>query len=143
MKSISESIILWLTGYSGITSAEKVDTDQVGEEAVSLGLLKAPGRNETIFVDGSKEVTAYYLFRARRAAQQDNMRIDNQEWLEALESWVWGCNFTRTFPQLSGGRQCQSVRVSQSSYVLEAGETEITYQIGLEINYSEPKTLSE
>jgi len=143
MTTVSESIITWLCGYSGIASADTVSTDQVGEEAVSMGLLKAPGRNETVFVDGSRDVSDFYLFRAKRAAQQNDMRVDNQAWLEGLEAWVRECNFTGTLPQLSGGRLCYALRVSESSYQIEASETEITYQIGLEITYFEPKTLSE
>lgn len=142
MTSVAESLVTWLLGYSGITSAERVDTDQVGDEAVSMGVLKAPGRTVTTFVDGSKEVTAYFLFRAKRAGQEDEMRVDNQEWLEGLETWVRERSRTRNLPSLSGGRECYAVAVSESAYLLEATDADVTYQIGLEVSYSEPKTLT-
>lgn len=142
MSTISEAIIAWLAGYSGITSTEQVDTDQVGDESVSLGLLKAPGMTETPFVDGSRDVVSYYIFRTRRAAQQDDMRVDNQEWLEGLEQWVRAQNVARSLPALSGGRECFTVRVDEASYLLEATAAEIVYQLGIEISYFEPKTLT-
>lgn len=139
MTSVAESLVTWLLTYSGISA---VTTDQVGEEATSLGVIKAPGRNVQEFVNGSKEVTAYFLFRARKSAQMDDMRVDNQEWLEAFETWVRQQSLARTVPTLTGGRICQSVGVSESAYLLESTEADIIYQIGLEIVYYEPKTLT-
>lgn len=139
MTSVAESLVTWLLTYSGISA---VTTDQVGEEATSLGVIKAPGRNVQEFVNGSKEVTAYFLFRARKSAQMDDMRVDNQEWLEAFETWVRQQSLARTVPTLTGGRVCQSVSVSESAYLLESTESDIIYQIGLEIVYYEPKTLT-
>ena len=143
MTSVAESLVTWLLGYSGILTAERVDTDQVGDEAVSMGVLKAPGRNVTTFVDGSKDVTAYFLFRAKRAGQEDEMRVDNQAWLEGLETWVREQSLARSLPSLSGGRACYAVAVSESAYLLEATDAEIVYQIGLEVSYSEPKILTQ
>ena len=142
MTSVAESLVTWLLGYGGILAAERVDTDQVGEEATSMGVLKAPQRNVETFVDGSKDVTAYFLFRARRAAQEDETRVSNQEWLEAFETWVRERSFQRNLPSLSGGRSCYSVAVSESAYVLTAEDAEIVYQIGLEVTYHEPKILT-
>lgn len=139
MTSVAESLVTWLTTYSGISA---VTTDQVGEEATSLGVIKSPGRNVQHYVDGSKDVTGYFLFRARRSAQMDDMRVDNQEWLEALETWVREQSFARSLPSLGNGRICQSVGVSESAYLLEAAESDIVYQIGLEIVYFEPKALT-
>jgi len=132
-----------LSGYSGITSAEQVETDQVGAEAVSMGLLKAPGRNVLHFTNGSKEVTAAYLFRAKRAAQQDNMRVDNQTWLEDFETWIREQDFAQSWPLLSGGRECQSIGVSESAYLLEATDAEIIYQVGITITFYEPAVLTQ
>ena len=142
MTSVAESLVTWLLGYTGISSVERVDTDQVGDEATSMGVLKAPGRNVTTFVDGSKDVTAYFLFRARRASQEDATRVSNQEWLEAFETWVRERSFQRNLPSLSGGRACHAVAVSESAYALTAEEAEIVYQIGLEVTYFEPKILT-
>lgn len=139
MTSVAESLVTWLLTYSGISA---VTTDQVGEEATSLGVIKAPGRNVQNYVDGSKDVTAYFLFRARKSAQMDDMRVDNQEWLEAFETWVRQQSLARTVPTLTGGRVCQSVSVSESAYLLESTDADIIYQIGLEIVYYEPKTLT-
>ena len=141
MTSVAESLVTWLLTYSGIASA--VETDQVGDEAVSQGVLKAPTRRVQSFVDGSKDVTAYFLFRAKRSAQEDEMRVDNQAWLEGLETWVREQSFARNLPSLSGGRSCYAVNISESAYLLEATDAEIVYQIGLEISYGEPKVLTE
>ena len=139
MTSVAESLVTWLLTYSGISA---VTTDQVGEEATSMGVIKSPGRNVEYFVNGDKEVTAYFLFRARKSAQMDDMRVDNQEWLEAFETWVRQQSLARTVPTLTGGRICQSVGVSESAYLLESTDADIIYQIGLEIVYYEPKTLT-
>ena len=71
------------------------------------------------------------------------MRVDNQTWLEGLETWVREQSFARNLPSLSGGRSCYAVNISESAYLLEATDAEIVYQIGLEISYGEPKVLTE
>jgi len=139
MTSVAESLVTWLLTYSGISA---VTTDQVGEEATSMGVIKSPGRNVEYFVNGDKEVTAYFLFRARKSAQMDDMRVNNQEWLEAFETWVREQSFTRSLPTLTNGRTCQAVSVSESAYLLQADESDIIYQIGLEVVYYEPKALT-
>ena len=142
MTAVADSLISWLCGYPGISANDQVDTDQLGADAASMGLLRAPGRTEVVFIDGSRDVTAYYLFRVRRSAQQNDMRVSNQAWLEEFETWVREQPYSQNLPTLSGGRKCYAVSVSESAYLLDASETDVVYQIGLEITFFEPKILT-
>lgn len=139
MSTVSEAVISWLGGYPGIGNLETVNTDQVDPEATSLGLLKAPGTRYQSFVDGSRDVISYYIFRARRPSQENDFRVESQEFLEDLERWVWQQNMLRNLPVLSTGA-CYAVQIDQASYLLEVTDTgDSVYQLGIEVSYSEPK----
>ena len=71
------------------------------------------------------------------------MRVDNQEFLDGLEQWVRAQNLSRNLPSLTNGRACHSINVDEASYLLEVTATgESIYQLGIELSYSEPKTLT-
>lgn len=163
--TITESITAWLHGYAGgIEAGDLISTDQLaaapseGKVANPLGLqageagrgrsnrrfgsrafgvFKAPGDTVREFVDGSRDVTAHFLFLARQPSQTDGMRVGNQAWLEDFERWVRAENMARNLPQLDESRSCYAVNIAGSFAMETQTESESVYQITLAISYFE------
>lgn len=135
--SISQSIITWLCGFDGIDVDEGIDTDLLAANAAACGLYKTPQTNIVSYIDGSRDITAYYSFCARQRAAQDAKRRSNQEWMEALEGWVRRQQLSRNLPALDGNRACQTIFVANSFALQDAEKDEAVYQLTLAVNYTE------
>lgn len=146
--TITESITAWLKGWEGgIEVEDLISTDQLAaapDEA--YGVFKAPGDTATEFVDGSRDVTAHFLFLARQPSQTDGMRVGNQAWLEDFERWVRAQNMARQLPVLDDeednsepfvSRSCYAVSIAGSFSMETQTESESVYQITLAISYFE------
>lgn len=133
-----ESLINWLYGFGGIESEDLIETDQLSGEAGSYGLYKQPNTIETLFIDGTRDVTEYYYLLARRASKGESARASNLAWMERLENWVRAQNMARRLPELDGKRVYNSVKVSVSAYMSDAEDKGTAeYQMSLNINYTE------
>lgn len=136
--TVSENIIRWLYGFGDIEAGDRIETDQLDGEAGSYGLYKQPTKDVVPFVDGSRDVTEYYYLLARQSSKAEASRVDNQVWMESLESWVRQKSRSGDLPQLDGGRSCHAVGVSVSAYMSGAAESGTSeYQITISINYTE------
>lgn len=136
--TISESIIEWLRGYSGgIEATDKITVDQLAAQDETYGVFKAPGDTVTEYIGGARDVTAYYLFVCRQPSQTNDMRISNQDWMEALEEWIRAQNIARNLPQLEGKRSCWGVSIANSYTMQEQDDDGTVYQFSIAINYSE------
>lgn len=140
--TISESMVEWLRGYEGgFELTDEISTDRLEEaEPEAFGVFKAPGGGYTEFVDGSRDVAAYYLFLARQPSQTEGLRLDAHEWLEGLERWIRAKNMRRELPDLGECRTCFNVRVTNSYAPENQTDAGITYQLGMEIDYFEGVT---
>lgn len=134
-KTVSQAIIKWLHGFESISIDEDIDTNQLQAMANAYGLYKTPQTVVIPYVDGTRDVTAYYLFMARQRAQSETERKNSEGWLETLESWVLRQNRERNLPVLEIGLACQSIRVANvpSMQYLESGEA--VFQLTISINY--------
>lgn len=139
--TVSESVVEWLRGYEGgFELTDTIGTDQLEAEPEAYGVFKTPGGTVTEFIDGSRDVSVNYLFLARQPSQTDGLRKDAHEWLEGLEGWIRAKNMRRELPALDEGRACFNVRVTNSYAAEVQTDAEITYQLGMEINYFEGVT---
>lgn len=131
--SVIENIIQWLYGFPEIGAAERITPDML--EAGDMSLAALPEDSVIAYMSGDRDVTMYALFRVRQASRTHAERLDAQAFMDALSRWVWARNLAGDLPRLDGGREAQSVRVSQSPYMLETNGGEAVYQIGIELNY--------
>lgn len=135
--TVSQSIVTWLYTNTTISVNDTVDTDTLAATAAAYGLYKTPQTTVIPYVDGTRDVTAYYTFLLRQRSNEDGKRQNNQAWLEALEAWVQSKRKARTLPTLSAPRQCHDVFVANSFAVIETESDESVYQITIGINYTE------
>lgn len=132
--TVSRAIAEWLKGYD--MKAVKVDTDQVGEGADSLGLFKSPNRERKEYNDNSYLITEYYQLYVVREGQDNRDREDNDEWLEKFAYWVDDCQYEQKFPKLDDDRRCIDIELAGTPYMFEAKEDNTNlYQISLKITY--------
>lgn len=132
--TISKAIAKWLKGYD--MRAVKIDTDQVGEGADSIGIFKSPNRDVENHMDGAYRIAEYYQIFTVREGQENRDREDNDEWLEKFAYWVDDCQYAQVFPKLDNGRTCVDIELAGTPYMLEAKENNTAiYQISLKITY--------
>lgn len=137
MASISEAIVTWLYTNTTIAVDKTIDTDQLAAEAAAYGLYKTPQTVIKPFIDGSRDITAYYSFLVRQNSAQEATRKASQQWLEALEAWVRSKNMTQVYPTLGTGKTCNYVGIANSYALQDAVESDAVYHLTIAINYTE------
>ena len=138
--SVSEAIIQWLYTNTTIDIDKSIDTDQLAAEAAAYGLYKTPQTVVVPYVNGDRDITAYYSFLVRQKSSQEATRKRSQAWLEDLETWVRTQNRSRVLPVLGENRECHSVGIANSYTLHDANEKDAVYHLSLAINYTETAT---
>lgn len=133
MNAVMNQVIAWLAGFKGVEGAQRVTPDLLEDGDMSLSDL--PEDSVTIYVGGTRDVTAYAMFRLRHGVKTHGERMEAQELLDTFEREVWRRNLRRDLPEGDARTQFQSVTVSQSPYMLETDGDTAVFQFSLEINY--------
>ena len=77
----------------GVEGAQRVTPDLLEDGDMSLSDL--PEDSVTIYVDGTRDVTAYAMFRLRHGVKTHGERMEAQELLDTFEREVWRRNLRR------------------------------------------------
>ena len=133
--TISQAIITWLYTNPGVAVDENVDTDMLQANAAAYGLYKTPQTNVITYIDGTRDITAYYTFHVRQRVNQESTRQSNQEWLEAFEAWVLSQSRARNLPALPSPSTCERVFIANTFSMEQAENNEAVYQLTIGINY--------
>ena len=67
MNAVMNQVIAWLAGFKGVEGAQRVTPDLLEDGDMSLSDL--PEDSVTIYVDGTRDVTAYAMFRLRHGVK--------------------------------------------------------------------------
>lgn len=134
--TVSECLRDWLTNYDELNIAD-IATDFIESDEGSFSISKSPNKSEINYVDGSKLITEYYQFFARRNTQLDDERVENQQVLSDLEEWVEERNMEEELPNLSqiGKLTCQEVEITNSATITSQDDDDAIYQITFSIQY--------
>lgn len=127
----SELIKKWL-GTCDLIEIIDIDTDRLEAQAESMGIYKQATRDVAEYIDGSKLISEYYYFLTRQAAQLESERIDSQEFLAELESWVEENEFEGNYPEIPG---IEDVFITNGFYMIDAEMDESVYQVSIGITY--------
>lgn len=133
--TVSQAIVTWLYTNNTIAADDTVDTDTLAANAAAYGLYKTPQTSIIPYVDGTRDITAYYTFMLRQRSNEDTKRQSNQAWLEALETWVQSKRRSRTLPTLTAPMYCEDIFVANSFSMTDAEADESVYLLTLGINY--------
>lgn len=131
--TVLDSLREWLRGYDADMDMLTVEQLDVAPDA--LGIFQTPEVQITQFVDGSRDVKAFYDLFLRAPCQTDGLREDGMERVEALERWVLAQNRARNWPMLDAGRDCYGVFISGSGSVISQTDAESTYHLTIGIMY--------
>ena len=77
MNAVMNQVIAWLAGFKGVEGAQRVTPDLLEDGDMSLSDL--PEDSVTIYVDGTRDVTAYAMFRLRHGVKTHGERMEAQE----------------------------------------------------------------
>ena len=133
--TVSQAIVTWLYTNTAIAVDETVDTDTLAANAAAYGLYKTPQTNVIPYVDGTRDVTAYYTFHVRQRANVETTRQSNQAFLEALESWVQAKRRAHALPSLTAPLYCQDIFIANTFSMTIAESDEAVYQLTIGVNY--------
>ena len=131
--TVAGSLKTWLMTNESIELLEDIDTDFLQAEAESAGTYKQPSDNVLVFIDGTKQITSYYLVLFRQASKLEAERLSNAEFMEAFENWVEDQDNAENYP---AGINCQRVAIANSYYMQEADVSTAVYQISIAITYN-------
>lgn len=131
--NISEKLIDWLRTCPYIGKINAFDVNQVQAKKDSVGLFKQPSVKVTEFIDGSKQITEYYYFLFKKAAQVKSERLANEEYLRKIEDWIDEQEFSGNYPDI--GYPVDGIGMSNGYYVKSIEDKEAVYQLTLEIQY--------
>lgn len=136
--NITESIIKWLKTCPDIGNINAFDINLLQGKKSSVGLFKQPSVTVTEFIDGSKQITEYYYFLFKRAAQVKADRLSNEEYLRTIEDWIDEQEFKGNYPNI--GYPVDGIGMSDGYYMVSMEEKDATYQLTLEIQYRKEVT---
>lgn len=126
-------VLVWLAGFEGVVGVQRITPDLLEDGDMSLTDL--PEDSVTVYVYGTRDITAYGTLRLRHRVKTHGDRVKAQELLDTFERKVWRRNLRRDLPKGDARTQFQSVTVSQSLYMLETDGDTAVFQFSLEINY--------
>lgn len=141
MASIISKLAEWLAQYDGLSITPTPDLMRADIEAA--GLFRSPDGVRTTFVDGSADVTDFFLFTVRRSALTDSDRADTEEWMEGLSGWITRRTLANDLPVLDGGRTCWAVHPSGSFSMPSETDTDAIWQLSIEISYFDSGNAAE
>ena len=135
--TIIEGIIDWLQEYPVDFVDFKVNQLDAAEE--SYGAFKLPNSVVERYIDGTQDVSEYYMVAIRKPTSLDFERISTAQWLEDLETWVVNKNVNRELPEVEG-LTFYDVEVSSTYYLSESAEANSVYQLSLKVEYERDAT---
>ncbi len=133
--TVSSALKQWLYNFPSIAIDERIDTELLQANPVAYAMAKEPTTEIESFVDGSQLRTEYYMFNVRQSVQEEAKRISNDEFMEALETWIDEQNFEGNLPNLGNKKYAEEVSVSSSFYLFENDEYNGVYTITIAIKY--------
>lgn len=131
--NISDSIIKWLKTCPYIGKINAFDINQVQAKNDSVGLFKQPSVTVTEFIDGSKQITEFYYFIFKKAAQVKAERLANEEYLRKIEDWIDEQEFNGNYPDI--GYPVDGIGMMNGYYMVSFENKNAAYQLTLEIQY--------
>lgn len=133
-KTIGQCLIDWLKQYGGMDFSEML-TDFIDAPEGAVSLYKTPERNETLFIDGSRQITDYYNLFARKSTQEDDERVENNALLENLGEWIEDKEIEEDYPTLPNGMTPLEIGVSDSASITSQEDKSAIYQITISLTY--------
>lgn len=134
--TVSESIIKWLHEFDleEYGRLKQIDTDIQGATVDTYALVKEPIKSVKAYLSGKKEITEHYTITARLASREDQERVHNIGFGEALEEWVTDQNAAEHYPEIPGAR-VKKISVTTPFFLGTTQTNDSVYQMTVQIKY--------
>ena len=128
-----KGLIDWFKTCPQIEDVAEIDVSQLAPEDPAAGLYKQPTITTQKLIDGSEIRTETYYLLFLRPMNLPQERVDNEEYLEAIEDWIWEQEQIGSYPDI--GHPVHSVEMSSAFYMLSRTEDDAAYQFTISITY--------
>lgn len=128
-----KGIIKWFETCPLVEEAGYMDVNQLSQEAEALGIYKQPAVTVEELMDGGKLITENYYLLFRRAAQLQEDRFDNEDYLDDVEDWFEQQLYQENYPDI--GFRMHDMAMSNAFYMLERDSEDAVYQLTISIQY--------
>lgn len=134
--TVGECLKDWLGEFDGLNFSELL-TDFMDAPEGCMALFRSPQKQEKAYLDGSKDITEYYNFFARKSTLLDETRVENQQLLDDLTEWIESKAFEEDYPDLSqvGNLTCEDITVNGASAINSQENDNAIYQVTIAIQY--------
>lgn len=134
--TVGECLKDWLGEFDGLNFSELL-TDFMDAPEGCMALFRSPQKQEKAYLDGSKDITEYYNFFARKSTLLDETRVENQQLLDDLTEWIENKAFEEDYPDLSqvGNLACEDITVNGASAINSQEDDNAIYQVTIAIQY--------
>lgn len=134
--TVGECLKDWLGEFDGLNFSELL-TDFMDAPEGCMALFRSPQKQEKAYLDGSKDITEYYNFFARKSTLLDETRVENQQLLDNLTEWIENKAFEENYPDLSqvGNLTCEDITVNGASAINSQEDDNAIYQVTIAIQY--------
>lgn len=134
--TVGECLKDWLGEFDGLNFSELL-TDFMDAPEGCMALFRSPQKQEKAYLDGSKDITEYYNFFARKSTLLDETRVENQQLLDDLTEWIENKAFEEDYPDLSqvGNLTCENITVNGASAINSQEDDNAIYQVTIAIQY--------
>ena len=116
-----------------IEDVDEIDVSQLAPEDPAAGLYKQPTISTQKLIDGSEIRTETYYLLFLRPMNLRSERVDNEDYLEAIEGWIWEQELSENYPDI--GYPVHGIEMSNAFYMLSRTEDNAAYQFTVSITY--------
>ena len=104
------------------------DPDNMSVAASHDGVVKR-------YFDGSCLVAQDYVLFIKQSSDENQGRLEHNEFLEGFATWVWQQNYNRTFPEIGTDKTLLNVQTANGMfYEIDQDGTGV-YQVQIKMNY--------
>ena len=128
-----KGLIDWFKTCPQIEDVTEIDVSQLAPEDPAAGLYKQPTVSTQQLIDGSEIRTETYYLLFLRPMQLQSERVDNEEYLENIENWIWEQEMAEKYPDI--GYPVHEIEMSNAFYMLSRTEDNAAYQFTVSITY--------
>lgn len=131
--SIIKGIKEYLSEFPGLSGG--IESDFTAEDPVSFAVNPTGDSESMRFLDGSQERLYAFTLAMKQYTNQDTIREDNHDFLQALSRWIGAMDLEGKYPQINEGTV---IEIGSSNPILmeaePAGDAGL-YQIQIFIKY--------
>ena len=129
----ARGIIDWFKTCPLVEDVEEFDINQLSAQEMMAGLYKQPAVTTEKLIDGTVIVTENYYVLFRRAAKVKADRYENDDFMEAVENWVYEQELAENYPDI--GFDVFEIEATNAFYMLERDSDDAVYQLTISIKF--------